>query len=223
MSVTKKATGIEVVFTVSTGTAITNPLLTLTLPSEVTVISGTPSDGGSYSAGVWTMDTPTAAGASETLTLLVNVDDYSALPLDIVGTLTYDETLPDTADDVVTKTIPASIADKVLFPIRTLTDTGSPHSVLVGIDSAIKLDGTAGVVNLLLGDAAGWIYPDGSSYELKVNCINSTNAVTVDGGSDNIENDSGVSALTLALTIGESAIITSDGTIFHVSVSGAAI
>ena len=105
MSITKKATGIEVVFTVNTGTAITNPLLTLTLPSEVSVISGTPSDGGSYLTGVWTMDTPTAAGASETLTLLVNVDDLSALPLDIVATLTYDETLPDTLDDVITRTI----------------------------------------------------------------------------------------------------------------------
>lgn len=180
MSVTKKATGYEVVFTVNTGVAITNPLLTLTIPTGLSVISGVVSDAGSYNAGVWTMATPTAAGASETLTLLVNVDDLSALPLSIVGTLTYDETLPDTVDDVITKVIPAT--NVVKFPVKTLTDSGSPHSVLVGIDSAIKLDGTAGAVNLLLGGAAGWIYPDGSSYELKVTCINSTSAVTLGGG-----------------------------------------
>ena len=108
-------------------------------------------------------------------------------------------------------------------PVRVVTDTGSPHDVLVGIDSAILIDATSGAVTLTLGSAAGWIYPDGSSYELKVTAQNATSTVTLDGGTDDIIDDAGANATTLTLALSESVIISSDGTDFYVVVSGGAL
>lgn len=221
MSVTKKATGIEVVFTVSTGEDITGAALALTIPSELSLISGVASTG-SFSSPTWTIGA-LSAGDEETLTLLFNVADLSLESVDVVGALTYNETLPDTADDTVTKTVTAADVGGAKFPVRVLTDTNSPHDVLVGIDSAITLDGTSGAVTLNLGDPAGWIYPDGSAYSIAIQVINVANAVTIDAGADNIIDDVGASATSITPAAGESMVITSNGTNFYIVASGGAL
>lgn len=220
MSVIKKATGYEVTFTVKTGVVASNALLTLTVDPALSVISGTPS-AGSYANEVWTIG-DLAVGDEETLVVLVNPVDLSQVSASIIGVLTYDENHPDKKDDTVVKTI--DLQNKVLFPVRTLTDSGSPHDVLIGVDNAIKLNGASDPVTLNLGDAAGWIYADGSSYQLAVTSINSTAAVTLSaaGGSE-IVDDAGASAATLTLGTGESVIIVSDGTDFQIIVSGGAL
>lgn len=233
MSVTKVATGIQVTFSVINQGPSDFTTVTAVLAYDeavVSYVSDNPSAGAyvdGAGGGTWTIGT-IAAGTTETIEVVLSVDDFASLPTNVTLTVPAEAGESSTTDNTYTKVITEAIAlgtpNQGSTSVTTVAAAASPYTLLPGADDVVIIDGSAGDVTINLPDPATFLDSNGDSLKVSFKVFDDNGAgstITLDSGAGNlIYAASETGAQTLVIAEGASLALVSDGTAYHTIYAG---